>query len=646
MNKDTDGYFIQRFSSSPYHRQYYSSIMNDIQPRRNSYQIAINTSKHDHIHMNNRIQMISSSSSGSSINGHVHTTRSLYAAHGTYANCKNDHLQRSISQPAVRSPDSDCLLENATFLLGSPVHALRPAHSKSRTTLPSTNPVSTRSSIAEPESVDDSNDCSNTSSMSKISIYRMVIIRSFASLFALASLFPTEVLQTSIHSNELSFQSLLTFHLCALVGAFVLAAHASRIHLVRYRWTISNVLAYDRFSQILIVIATIFTGAWVVMQYFQSYYRLLLLSAGISGISYSCMIIKSFDHILQLSTSLPIQSIKNLTMRLNIFAFIYNSLCHLALTIGGIFLFAIILVQQYRREYILIGSQPCLVIPCLQFNDSQDENDQILRLPPPPTIVSLTLHLNEKKQEWQNEPSRYIFFVSLLILTIISLLPQAGAEWTTSILSMSRRMSILYYSNESAQMNITTSSKRLVRYRHYLFALFIGFQEGYLFGNITKFDVTCLFGLRHTVEMMIIYGLGGTISSTILAFVTKHISIMSSVSFTTLLHFLTMGFLYYTRTSSLHGISTLNMKHMSFFFFGIVLGLWTTIAIHCLCNATKFSSSSKFAQSLAMRSVGRIIAYACTLLLCQLSFFIINLICLLLVVIFILICYCCCHEKE
>jgi hypothetical protein len=88
--------------------------------------------------------------------------------------------------------------------------------------------------------------------------------------------------------------------------------------------------------------------------------------------------------------------------------------------------------------------------------------------------------------EWQTEPGRYIFFVTLLILTIISLLPQAGAEWTTSILSMSRRLSILYYSNEDTQNDIPISSKRLLRCRHYLFALFIGFQEGYLFGSITK----------------------------------------------------------------------------------------------------------------------------------------------------------------
>lgn len=394
---DKDSYFIQTFASSPYHRRYYSPIINDIQPRRNSYQIAINTAKHDHIHMNNRVQIISSSSSGSSISGHANTTRSLYSVPDTYSKYTSDHLKRSASQPAVRSPDNDLLLENATFLLDSPVHALRPAHHKSRTTLPPTNPPSRRSSLAGPESIGESIDGSNTSTMPMTSVYRIVIVRSFASVFALASLFSTEVLQTSIYSTEHAFQSLLTFHLCAFVGALILAAHASRIHIARYHWTISSVIAYDRCSQILIVIATMLTGVWVTMQYFHSYYRLLLISAGISGISYSCMIIKSFDHLLQLSTSLPIQSVKKLTFRLNTFAFIYNSLCHLSLTIGGLFLFAIILFQQYRREYVLIGSQPCSLIRCLQFNSQQDDSIQLIK-PPQPILVNLTMHMNEKKQ--------------------------------------------------------------------------------------------------------------------------------------------------------------------------------------------------------------------------------------------------------
>jgi hypothetical protein len=410
-----DNYFIQTFASSPYHRRYYSPIINETQPRRNSYQLAINTSKHDHIHMNNRIQMVSSSpsSSGSSINGHAHTTRSLYTVHDTCSNSTHSRLQRSMSQPAVRTPDNDLLLENATFLLDSPVHALRPAHHRSRTTLSQTNPISRRSSFTMPDSIGESNDRSNTSPIPMTSVYRIVIVRTFASLFALASLFTTEVLQTSIYSTEHSFQSLLTFHLCAFVGGFLLSAHASRIHVARYRWTISSVIAYDRCSQIFIVLATIFTGTWVTMQYFHSYYHLLLISAGISGISYSCMIIKTFDHILQLSTSLPIPNVKKLTTRLNIFAFIYNCLCHLSLSIGGLFLFAIILFQEYRRQYILIGSQSCLLIPCFQFNDQRDDNGQLLKPPPQAILVNLTMHLNEKKQ------GRLIFFLNNQIIILL-----------------------------------------------------------------------------------------------------------------------------------------------------------------------------------------------------------------------------------
>ncbi|CAF1658104.1 unnamed protein product, partial [Adineta ricciae] len=464
MNMNTkDEYLIQTFASSPYHRRYCTSITNDVIPRRNSYQIAINTSKHDHITMNDHIQMISTSSSSSTetlMNNHIGKTQSLRSTHRKYSNMnENNNLQRSLSQPAVRTSDSDVLLENATNLLDSPVHALRPAHHKSRNTLSPANLQSGRNSLAAPSSVGESNDCSNMSTMPMTSIYRILIIRSFASAFALASLFSTEILQTSIYSEKLSFQTLLTFHLCAFVTAILLATHASRIHIVRYRWTISSVLAYDRCSQILIVLSTMFTGTWVAVQYCESCYYTLLLSATISGISYSCMIIKTFDHILQLSTSLPIQSVQKLTKRLNVFAFIYNSISHLAFTIGGLFLFAIILYQQYRREYVLIGAQPCLLIPCYQFQKEADDDRRLFRLPAQPVLVNLTLHLNEKKQEWRTEPNRYIFFVTLLILTIISLLPQAGAEWTTSILSNSRRFSILYYTNEDAQKEISIASK-------------------------------------------------------------------------------------------------------------------------------------------------------------------------------------------
>lgn len=394
-----DDYILQTFASSPYHRRYNSPPMADILPRRNSYQLAIHTSKPDHLHQNNRFQMLSSASSSNlSIHGPTNTTRSLYTVRDIASPVPSNHLQRSLSQPAVRSPDSDTLLDNATYLLDSPVHALRPAHYKSRTTLVPTAAVSARSSTAAPESLPESNHCSSMSTMPMTSAYRVVIVRSFASLFALASLFSTEVLQTSIYSNDDGYRPLLTFHVAATIGAFLFAAHASYIHKTRYRWTISNVLAYDRCSQILIVLATMTTGAWVAMQYFQSYIRLLLLSAAISGVSYSCMIIKTFEHLLQLSTSLPIPSIKKLTMRLNIFAFIYNAFCHLALVVGGGCLFAIVLFQQYRRDYILIAPQPCLLIPCLQMGDQQDDNGPLVNPSQQVIRINLTMHLTDKKQ--------------------------------------------------------------------------------------------------------------------------------------------------------------------------------------------------------------------------------------------------------
>ncbi len=45
-------------------------------------------------------------------------------------------------------------------------------------------------------------------------------------------------------------------------------------------------------------------------------------------------------------------------------------------------------------------------------------------------------------------------------------------------MSMNKRLSILYYT--------LNDLSTVVYYRHYLFALFIGFQEGYVFGNILK----------------------------------------------------------------------------------------------------------------------------------------------------------------
>jgi hypothetical protein len=350
------------------------SIVNDIQPRRNSYQLAIHTSKPDRLQ-----DLYSSSSSISSIQDPINATQSLYTIHNGCSYCINKHIQRSISQPIVRSFDSDY----ATFLLDSPVHALRPVHYQSRGTL-----SPTRSSLVANESLNESIDYSNSSNISISSIYRIVFLRSFASVFALASLFTIEILQTSIYSIEHSFQSLLTLHLSSSITAFLLSAHASHIQISRHRWKISNVFAYDRCSQLLIIFATIFTSLWIIMQYFHWFYYLVIFTASISGISLSCMMIKTFEHLLQLSTILPIENMRILTIRFNIFIFIYNSLCHLALMIGGIALLMVVLFQQWKYKYILIGFQSCLLIPCLK-------EDKPL---PQSIAINLTMYLSENKQ--------------------------------------------------------------------------------------------------------------------------------------------------------------------------------------------------------------------------------------------------------
>ncbi|CAF1418165.1 unnamed protein product [Adineta steineri] len=633
-----NNYFIQNYTkSSPHHQCYYSSFLYDNLPRRNSYKMAIHTSKHDHL----QILCSSSTSSVSSINDRINTTRSLYTIHNGCSYCINDHIQRSISQPTVHVPDNDFLLENATFLLDSPVHALRPAHHKSRVTLSPTKPLSTRSSLTVNDPLTENDDYLNSTIISVASIYRIVFLRSFASVFALASLFTIEVLQTSIYSVETSFQSLLTLHLSSSITAFIFAAHVSHIQMTHYHWKMSSVLTYDHCSQIAIICATIFTSTWIIIQYFHSFYYLLLISAGISGISLSCMIIKTYDHLLQLSTSLLMENMKILTIRFNIFMFIYNCICHLSLSIGGICFLAIVLFQQWKNEYIFVGFPSCVLLPCLQLTKKQDDNTYVLTSLKKSIPINFTMYLTDAKQVWIYESTRYYFIIILIFLTILSLCIQTNTNWSTSIMNMSKRLSIIHYSNT----NTLTVESKMIHYRHFLLALFIGYQEGYLFGDFIKFDITCVYGLRHTAEMLIIYGLGATISSLLIALVIKRVTLMTSVSFTTLVHSLIFLLLFCIRTQILiHDFPPLILKYILFFSYGIVLGLWSTISIHSICHTTKFSSSSLFAQSLAFRFIGRLIAYSCTARLCQSYLFYINSMSLLCIFSFIFICYCCCHR--
>lgn len=350
--------YIQTFENSP-DRQRYSH--HDTQPRRNSYQMAIHSTKPEQIE-----DLYPSNSSISSINDHINTTQSLYTIHNGCTYCLNEYIQRSISQPIVRCPDNDFLLENATFLLDSPVHALRPAHYKTPGTL-----SPTRISLVNNESFNENLDSSN---LSIKSIYRIVLFRSLASLFVLASLFTIEVLQTSIHSIEYSFQSLLTLHLSSSIAACIYSIHASHIPVNRHHWKISNVLAYDRCSQILLIISTIFTSIWIMIQYFHFFSYFVLLSASISGISLILMMMKTFDHLLQLSTTITIEKKKKSFEK---FLFIYNSICHLSLTIGGGCLLLMILYQQSKYKYILIGSKTCFLTPCTPLDKRLFDNHMI-----------------------------------------------------------------------------------------------------------------------------------------------------------------------------------------------------------------------------------------------------------------------------
>ena len=356
---------------SPSNMRKSSSIPTDAQPRRNSYQMAIESSKKDSLPY-----LYFSSSSLSFLNEPIDTTQSLYTIPRHCAYCLSEYVPRSTSQPVVRLPDSDFLLENATFLLDSPVHALRPARYKSCGTL-----SPTQNSFEMNETID----YSTLPHTSISSIYRIVFLRAFASAFVLASLFTIEVLQTSLYPMENSFQFLLTFHLSSSIAAFIFSAHTSYIELTRHRWKISSVLIYDRCSRMCIILSTLLTSTWIISQYFHWFYDVLLITASISGISLSCMMIRTFDHLLQLSTSSSMEQMKTLSIRFNIFIFIHNIICHSALTIGGTCLLSIVLFQQWNDQYILTGSPSCLLIQCWKS-----------ATPSPP--INLTMYTTEKKQ--------------------------------------------------------------------------------------------------------------------------------------------------------------------------------------------------------------------------------------------------------
>lgn len=68
---------------------------------------------------------------------------------------------------------------------------------------------------------------------------------------------------------------------------------------------------------------------------------------------------------------------------------------------------------------------------------------------------------------------------------------------------MSRRLSLLYYANDELKNTINQSKpsiKPWMRCRHYLLALFLGFQEGYLFGSLIKVNPMELRSMDRSID--------------------------------------------------------------------------------------------------------------------------------------------------
>lgn len=71
---------------------------------------------------------------------------------------------------------------------------------------------------------------------------------------------------------------------------------------------------------------------------------------------------------------------------------------------------------------------------------------------------------------------------------------------------MSRRLSLLYYANDETKTMISQtkpSIKLWVRCRHYLLALFLGFQEGYLFGSLIKVNLMQIISIDRSIDRSI-----------------------------------------------------------------------------------------------------------------------------------------------
>lgn len=72
-----------------------------------------------------------------------------------------------------------------------------------------------------------------------------------------------------------------------------------------------------------------------------------------------------------------------------------------------------------------------------------------------------------------------------MVLTLLSALLHARIPWKTSMISVNQRLSVVHYADAEKR----PSRWQLSRYQYLLFALFLGFQEGYVFANLLKVNL-------------------------------------------------------------------------------------------------------------------------------------------------------------
>ncbi|CAF0812945.1 unnamed protein product [Didymodactylos carnosus] len=591
--------------------------------RRNSYQMAIHAPQHRNItrisNYRNHISSLSKKLNETTSHSLYFIDSEMFMPNGSIEQLPSRGiLKPSYSEPIDTFSYNDLLLENTSEFLDSPLHVLRSSNRCLSTHDNDNENEKEKENENENEnkssSINDVNLIKSTKT--KSTYYRLVIMRSIASTLALSGLMCTEILQTTIYSSKTGVYSLVSFHLSIVISSILISYHIHYIKLKSLTFTISKTIYYDRCSQISIILCTCFTGVWIIINY-QTNFNLLLIGAIISGFSVSLMKIQTYENLLQWCASMTIDECQKIirpnssttdiynnwlkirTSTLMTFVFIYHILCQLALIIGCIMLFVVITFQEWRKHYILVAYYPCLIIKCITTGETLT------------STLNMTIYKNDKQQEWQLEPERYIFFLSLLIFTLLSLLPQAIVEWSS--------LQTAFKNENRIENNQNLQYYRRAHILVYILLFYIGLQEAYVYGSMTKFSVSCLYGIKHLIETLILYGISLTISSILFAVLLKRLGRTIVILLVTLLHSVIFVLLYFWREEQENFlfISPVLVQYILFFCYGIVNGIWSMIAFDYLCNPYENHSASTLGQSIAVNSCGRIVMYLCQLFICQ-----------------------------